>query len=492
MYTLNLYALLGILEVITVILVWAGVMSFKWRSASRDVAALRQQLKEAPIVSSPIIAAPMNTPGEPSAPPPEYADFLREQIERSNLLLGEAIPEQAEDALEAAQHEDETRIRQMLAARHQFLQLELDVQNAPQDEDRLVQRQRLVSGMQALLNGLGSQPIAPPGGDEPTDDSSAGETAPLGRNEIDKMQEQIGYLRKVIDNQHSAMRELRALLDKHGEDSDELQEALRKLGDAEAQAVELNRCLEVIEHENHRLKDARHGATHKGGVVNPDTDLLRDLVGDQQRTIGKLRNMLRAITPEGGKAGELEEAINKIQRSNNELNSCVMVLEDENNMLRGQVETLRGRLADLEADSLNAKPHAAEAASGSVDATDIDAILETASQTAPEVVPEVIPELTQVAMEAPEEELEPITAVAALPAEADIDVDALLESAAIQAAPESVSADVDIDDLLASFSRDAAPAPPVAPAPADKLDPAADDTDALLAELFGGTPPASR
>lgn len=492
MFTLNLFGLLGILEVIVVVVVWAGVMSFKWRGASRDVAALRQQLKEAPIVSSPIIAAPVNAPGEPSVPPPEYADFLREQIERSNLLLGEAIPEQAEAALEAAQQDDEIRIRQMLAARHQFLQLELDVQNAPQDEDRLAQRQRLVAGMQALLNGLSSQPTALSGGDESTDDGSEGETARIGRNEIDKMQEQIGYLRKVIDNQHSAMRELRSLLEKHEGDSDELQEALRKLGDAQAQAVELNRCLEVIEHENDRLKDARHGVTHKGSVVNPDADLLRDLVGDQQRTIGKLRNMLRAITPEGGKAGELEEAINKIQRSNNELNSCVVVLEDENNMLRGQVETLRGRLANLEADSLNAEPHAAVAAVGSVEATDIDAIMEAASQGTPEVIPEVIPELTQVAMEAPGEELEPMTTVAALPAVTDIDVDALLESAAIQAAPESVSADADIDALLESFSRDASPAPPVVPAPADKSAPPADDTDALLAELFGGTPPASR
>ena len=78
------------------------------------------------------------------------------------------------------------------------------------------------------------------------------------------------------------------------------------------------------------------------------------------------------------------------------------------------------------------------------------------------------------------------------PAEADIDVDALLEAAAIQVAPESVSADADIDALLASFSRDAAPAAPVVPVPADKSAPAADDTDALLAELFGNTPSASR
>jgi hypothetical protein len=123
-----------------------------------------------------------------------------------------------------------------------------------------------------------------------------------------------------------------------------------------------------------------------------------------------------------------------------------------------------------------------------VDATDIDAILETVSQAAPEVIPEV----TEVVMEAPGEEIEPMTAMAALPTQADIDVDALLEAAAIQVAPESVSADADIDALLESFSRDAAPAAPVVPVPADKSAPAADDTDALLTELFGGSPPASR
>ena len=65
MLTPNLYALLGILEVITVVVLWAGVMTFKWRRASRDVAALRQQLKEAPIVSSLVVAAPMTTSGSP-------------------------------------------------------------------------------------------------------------------------------------------------------------------------------------------------------------------------------------------------------------------------------------------------------------------------------------------------------------------------------------------------------------------------------------------
>ncbi|MFP5506395.1 MAG: hypothetical protein ACLGH6_09370, partial [Gammaproteobacteria bacterium] len=54
------------------------------------------------------------------------------------------------------------------------------------------------------------------------------------------------------------------------------------------------------------------------------------------------------------KSRELEEAIGKIQRANNELNSCVMVLEDENSMLRGRIETLEEQLATL--DPARAEP----------------------------------------------------------------------------------------------------------------------------------------
>lgn len=363
MVNLSLYALLGILEVILVIVVWASVVSFKWRSASRAVAALRRQLREAPI-----IAAPAHThttaAAEPSAPPPGYVDFLREQIERSNLLLGEDIPAQAEGALESAQQADaDMPARQMLAARHQFLQLELDMQNDSGDDDAHARRQRIVAGMQALLEGLDWRPDAPTAASDAVDINSA------GRSEETKLREQITHLRAVIDNQHSVMRELRQLLEAHGGESEELQAALRKLGDAETQAVELNRCLEVMEQENDRLKNEVRTSASRGIAASPDADMLRDLVGSQQRTIGKLQGLLRHIAPDTEKAVELEEAIGKIQRSNNELNSCVMVLEDENTMLRGEVEDLQKRLANLEAGAVVEPPvldmpaeHGAEAA----------------------------------------------------------------------------------------------------------------------------------
>ncbi|MBI5040102.1 MAG: hypothetical protein HZB57_02525 [Gammaproteobacteria bacterium] len=475
MVNLNLYALLGILEVILVIVVWASVASVKLRGASRDVASLRKQLSEAPIVSAPTVAAPVAAPAEPSAPPPEYADFLREQIERSNLLLGEDLPAQAQGALDAAQQEDSaTLTRQMLAARHQFLQLELDTQDAAGsgDDDVQAQRQRIVAGMQALLDGLSWKPTPPTDMDAAADAESV--AVPTGRSEVTKLQEQIGYLRSVIDNQHNVMRELRHLLEAHDGDSEDLQAALRKLGDAEAQAVELHRCLEVIEQENERLKGTGRG--QQGIAASPDADMLRDLVGNQQRTIGKLQSMLRHIVPDGGKSSELEDAINKIQRSNNELNSCVMVLEDENTMLRNKVESLQERLADIEA--------------GAADTESSVQVPEMVAQAGSDVMDVSGEAPGEVVAPAPKAELEP-EPPQLVSADADFDVDALLESAAAPVVSEVAAADEDIDALLESFAQGAAPAP--APEASTQTPvPAEDDTDALLADLFGDTPPASR
>ena len=425
MVNLNLYGLLGIFEVILVVAVSAIMMFFKWRGAQRDVASLRQQLSVAPIVSAPIVAAPVAAPAEPSAPPLEYTDYLREQIERSSLLLGEDTQTQAEGALEAGQQDEEAHVRQMLAARHQFLQLELDTQSASTDDDVQAQRQRVVAGMQALLDGLGWQPTPQADADEAV--AMAATAAPAGRSEVTKLQEQIGYLRSVIDNQHDVMRELRHLLEEHGGESEDLQAALHKLGDAEAQAAELHRCLEAIEKENAQLKGTSRVPITQGIAASPDADMLRDLVGNQQRTIGKLQSMLRNIVPDSGRSGELEEAISKIQRSNNELNSCVMVLEDENSMLRGQVESLQERLAGLAAAAEVESP----LPSTPEEPIDIDVTLKMAAPDMPEAMDALQAAPGEVIAPALDAEPAP-QRVASV--ETDIDVDTLLQAAVPAAA----------------------------------------------------------
>lgn len=342
---INLYALLGIIEVLLILMLTGGVLFFQLRGARRDAAALRTQLQQAPAETRPAaVEDPVGAPAAPVEPERDYADFLREQLQRSSLLLGE----------ETSAQPDVELTRQMLAARHQFLQLELDVQGVASTADEAAQRQTLIAGMQALLDGLRNQaqddemPVV-------TEAVDASE-APATRSEVNSLQDQIAHLRTVIDNQHNVMRELRQLLEEHGGESEELQEALRKLGDAEAQAIELQRCLEVMEHENDHLKDAASRALTTGVATSPDAEMLRDLVGSQQRTISKLQHMLQSLGPDSGKAKELDEAIDKIQRANKELNSCVMVLEDENAMLRGQVESLQERIADLEAQTPPEQP----------------------------------------------------------------------------------------------------------------------------------------
>lgn len=338
MVTIGVYTLLVILEVAMLIVVLAGVALFQWRKARRELAATRQALREA---RAAVKIETVERHVTDSAPQRGYADFLGEQIEQSSLLLGHD-PAAGDEASDAAGPGD----RQMLAVRHQFLQLELDVQRFADADDPLARRSRVIAGMQALLDGLGPQSPDAPVSSDAAEAAGPAETATRLRSEEQKLRDQIEHLRSVIGNQHGVMRELRQLLEEHGADSDELQEALRKLGDAEAQGVELQRCLEVMEQENARLKQSPgRGA---GSNAGPDAEMLRDLVGSQQRTISKLQGMLQTLASDPAKARELEEAIGKIQRANNELHSCVMVLEDENSMLRGRIETLEERLAGLE------------------------------------------------------------------------------------------------------------------------------------------------
>lgn len=381
---INLFALLGIVELLLLVMLLSAVLFVRLRGSRRRVQQLQDQLRQAQTEvrrEAPPPAPPLPPP-QPDLPPQrDYADFLRDELAHSDLLLGEDIAAQAAGVSgDPAADADTALLRQMLAVRHQFLQLELDVQGVKSTADVQAQRRSIAMGMQALLDGLRAPQAAT---SAPTATDAAETAAPAMRSEVSRLEDQITHLRGVIDNQHSVMRELRQLLEDHGNDSEELQEALRKLGDAEAQALELQRCLEVMDCENERLKAKTTVETGGRGVLaaGPDADMLRDLVGSQQRTISKLQHMLQSLAPDSGKAKELGDAIGKIQRANSELNSCVMVLEDENAMLRGQVETLQERIADLEANASPPRPPPQTVTTDPL--ADIDALLEDALMATP-------------------------------------------------------------------------------------------------------------
>lgn len=336
MNSLGLYTLLGLLEVLLVLGAAAAVLFHRLRRSRAETEALRRHLAEA--------APPQDaTAAKPASPQPAYADLLRQQIARSDRLLGEMrdAGDGADAAQAAAPGDDpatDALTRQMLVLRQRFLQVELDAQEPDAAGETHAWRTRLVDGLRTLVSEL------PGPGGSVRDDPSA------GRDEETRLREQIAHLRSVIDNQHAVMRELREVLEAHGGDSEALQTAVGKLAAAERAQEELQQRFNAVVREKERLQHA-----------SPDAELLHDLVGSQQRTIQNLQQLLAQISPAADKAEALHDALGTIQRTNRELNSCVMVLEDENALLRGRVESLQARLAELEGHASAASPQDAAA-----------------------------------------------------------------------------------------------------------------------------------
>ncbi|WJW76535.1 hypothetical protein QVG61_05450 [Thiohalobacter sp. IOR34] len=323
------YSLLGVLELVFVLAGLSIYLHLRHSKARRLIDELQASLREQS--GKQAAGAVDAAKGEHAeAPVPDYASFLNEELEASSLMLGPQPEGEAEQG-------DDT-VRQMLAARHQFLQLELDVQSLSR-KDPESRRKRLVEGMQSLLSSLLPDK-------DGANDAAVGTTETRGEKDAaglsreQQLEEQLSHLRGVIDNQHEVMRELKHMLEETLDDSPQAQEIMHKLLDAEGRSKEMEAFLAGFA--------SPEAMASKGGTVHhPDTDMLRDLVGNQQQTIDHLRNMLRDILPETEETKRLCDALNKVQRTNQELGTCVQVLEDENLRLRDQVDSLQARLDEL-------------------------------------------------------------------------------------------------------------------------------------------------
>ena len=114
----------------------------------------------------------------------------------------------------------------------------------------------------------------------------------------------------------------------------------------------MQRCLQVLEQENDRLKSLRSQPRAGAAGTQPEQlNGLRSMVGEQQHTIAKLQSLINKLAPEAGKARELADAFASMQHANQELNGCVAVLEDENALLRSELEEIQAKIARHEADA---------------------------------------------------------------------------------------------------------------------------------------------
>ncbi len=329
---IGIYTLFAIGEVAVVLLAVAVAFFLRSKTLSGRVQALQRQLKKAEDVPEPVT----------------YDQYLRDEIIRN-----EAFVEQAA----AAQDDAERKAGELLGMRKQFLELELAAHAL--DKNPVQFQDTLAAGMSELIERLRPAPesvavtvAGMPSAEASTPPKAVSAKADAARESRDTHDEEFGRLKQVINNQQDAMAALRAELKAREADIQDLDTILSKLDEYEQHDVELQQCLKVLERENQRLKTARstgRSGEKTDGMQPAQLTGLKNMIGSQQKTIANLQSLIRELAPEASKAAELEAAINSIQRANQELNSCVAVLEDENAMLRAELEAVNAQLDREEA-----------------------------------------------------------------------------------------------------------------------------------------------
>lgn len=318
MIELGLLPLLLWMELLLVLLIVAVVLTLRNRALARKLQDLQGR-----------------EPGVIEAGGVPYAAYLRDELLKTRALL--------------EQHADGDGAPDWLVARRRFLELELDAQAVAGDP--MAFQEKLDGGFQALLDACRPVPVDT-AEDKPEDVQLVEATEPEAEeadvkepvnarvSDDDLHKKEVMRLRDLIGHQQDAMRNLRTELESRSGEIDELETIVAQLDAFEKQMTELVRCIEVLEQENERLKQAREEGVVTGPGTNPEElNRLKEMVNDQHSTIGNLQTMLEQLRPEAGKAHDLEDMLNDVVKSNKELNTCIMVLEDENQSLRDQLNT---------------------------------------------------------------------------------------------------------------------------------------------------------
>ena len=345
------FAFLGALELAILALV-AGVILFRrGNRLSRKVLALQKQLEN---------------PAEAPAPI-GFDQYLRDEVLRNEGLIDQAA---------ASEDESEKKAAELLKFRKRFLEIELEAQAL--EGNPVAFQDKIAAGMCELVEIMRpdaetvevereAEPVAGIELEEAPDDDAEAEAV---RKTIDTAEAEVSHLKDVINNQQDAMEALRAQLEASADEVEGMDAILKQLADFEKQSAELKKCLLTLESENERLKASQSDGGQAGSISETapaQLTGLKNMVGSQQETIDGLRRLIGELMPEADKAAELEESLNRLQNNNKELSGCVSVLEDENAMLRSELEEIGRQLEEQDAQREAAEAAAAEAAAAEPD-----------------------------------------------------------------------------------------------------------------------------
>jgi len=329
-FQIDIYSFFVVAEAAVILLVVALIFGLRSRALGARVRSLQSALKKAADAPEPV----------------GFDQYLRDEVIRNQALMEQAA---------AAEDEDQKKAGALLALRKQFLELELAARALEKNPVKF--QAHLSAGFAELIEQMrpeaGGETPEPADTQEPMLEASppparGGDASAAPARVRDTHDEEFDRLKLVINNQQDAMSALRAELKAREADIKDLDSILRKLDEFEQHDAELQQCLRVMEQENQRLKAAssRGGESRRHVDTMPSAQLrgLKSMIGNQQATIANLQNLIRELAPEASKAADLEAAIDGIKRANQELSNCVAVLEDENAMLRTELESVNAQL----------------------------------------------------------------------------------------------------------------------------------------------------
>ncbi|RMG28471.1 MAG: hypothetical protein D6721_08365 [Gammaproteobacteria bacterium] len=328
-----LYVFLAALELVILLGGLTVLLALRYRRSRRRIAALEGALREARSRFR-VIREKGRTVKEAG----DYVSLLEEQIRQSRAQLGEDVFQY----LKPAAGEEADDRRRLLAVRQRFLELEHHAQQVRNDPR--ARETHWAKGLEDLLSRI--LPASP----EPGPAASQA-VSPTARASLPP-------LRDALREQMTLIEELRGLLETELTDSAQAEEILTRLEQAEAHAREMEDLLAQIE----------AGDSGEGHAAAVEADQLRRLVGSQEDTIAQLEGMVQGLLAGQDSPQPLGEMIERIQRTNRELGTCVTVLEDENARLRDEIAGLQERVAELEAAQGEAPPEAPAAREGAEDA----------------------------------------------------------------------------------------------------------------------------
>ena len=342
------YVLFGALEMAMLFLVVALAFFIRSNVLGGRITELQKALNKAEDVEPP--------------EPVRYDQYLRDEVVRNQAFIDQAA---------ASEDGEEKNAGELLMMRKQFLELEIEA--AALEGNPVEFQNRLAAGMSELIEQLRPEPetvtetVTETVEESVVSDTGESTQDDAAHSQLDTHDKEFDRLKQVINNQHEAMAALRAELQARESEIEDLDVILAKLDEFERHDEQLQSCLDVLEKENQRLKEA-HGnqssaATSSDARIVPMDPAqltgLKSMLGDQQQTIHNLQSLLQQLAPEASKAKELEQAIANIEKANQELDSCVAVLEDENTMLRAELEAINAQLEQQELEEKAAEEKAA-------------------------------------------------------------------------------------------------------------------------------------